>query len=177
MARPSKSTAVLKSEKKSHRTKSEMKQREAAEQSALTGLPLRECSEVESDPIAHAEFVRVHELLSAVGKNDALFESVINDYCIYKSDILRYTEYRKNIQDDLDALRGDDLDSETRYNLKIKMRHEIMDCDKQIQTFQKKRFDIEKENGMTIASSMRSIPKQAEKKENPLLEALRDDPD
>lgn len=177
MARPSKSTDVLKSEKKSHRTKAELKLREEAERAALTGFPLRECAEVKRDPIAHKEFMRVRKLLSAVGKNDALFESVINDYCVYKADILRYTEYRKNIQSDLDALCVDEMDPETRYNLKIKMRREIMDCDKQIQTFQKKRFAIEKENGMTIASSMRSIPKQAEKKENLLLEVLRDVPD
>lgn len=177
MARPSKSASVLKSEKKSHRTKSEMKQRETAELSALTGLPLRESEDVLSDKIAHDEFTRVHELLSAIGKNDALYESVINDYCTYKSDIARYAKYRQNIQGDLDSLHDDDLDPETRYNLKIKMRREIMDCDKQIQTFQKKRFDIEKENGMTIASSMRSIPKQSEKKDNPILEALRDDSD
>lgn len=177
MARPSKSVEVLKSEKKSHRTKAELSRREAAERAALTGFPLRENAEVKKNPAAHAEFIRVRKLLTAVGKNDALFESVINDYCTYKAEILRYTAYRQSIQADLDGLAGADLDPETRYNLRIKMRREIMDCDKQIQTFQKKRFDIEKENGMTIAASLRSIPKQAEKQENPLLEALRDGAD
>ena len=36
-------------------------------------------------------------------------------------------------------------------------------------------LDIDKENVMTISAALRSIPKQPEKKENPLLSALRDD--
>ena len=79
MARPSKSTAVLKSEKKSHRTKSEMKQREAAEQSALTGLPLRECSEVENDPTAHAEVVAIRTACEKLKTYD------LSGYILYTS--------------------------------------------------------------------------------------------
>ena len=33
--------------------------------------------------------------------------------------------------------------------------------------------DAEKENSMTILSALRSIPKTTEKKNNPLMEALR----
>lgn len=177
MARPSKATSVLKDEKKSHRTKAELSQREAAERAALTGLPLRESGAVSSDPIAHAEFERVHELLSAIGKNDALYESVINDYCTYKSDIARYEEIRIGMEEDLDELAKRNMAPDVMYKIKSGMYKNIMDCDKQIQTFQKKRFDIEKENGFTIASAMRAIPKAPAKKENPLLEALRDGPD
>ena len=43
---------------------------------------------------------------------------------------------------------------------------------RQIQAKRKMLLDIEKENIMTIASSLRSVPKKAEKKMNPLLEAL-----
>ena len=159
MARPSKSTTVLKAENKSHRTKAELQQREKAEQAALTGLPLREVAEVEKDEIAHAEFVRVQELLSAVGKNDALYEAVINDYCLYKADISRYMTMREEMENDTE-LAGKDY-----YKL-------VMDVDKQIEAYRKKRFDIEKENGFTIASAARSIPKRVENKDNPLLEAL-----
>ena len=106
----------------------------------------------------------MQELLTAVGKNDALYESVINDYCMYKSDISRYIKMRNEIENDED-IKGVD-----RYRI-------IVDCDKQIQSFQKKRFDIEKENGFTIASAMRSIPKKTESGENPLLKALMSDDD
>ena len=159
MARPSKAAAVLDDEKKSHRTKAEMKQRKEAERAAFTGLPIRENQEVRRDKIAHKEFQRVTELLTAVGKNDALYESVINDYCMYKSDILRYTKLRKEIED------NENIDGSQRYKL-------IIDYDKQAEIYRKKRFDIEKENGFTIASAMRAIPKKPEVKKNPLLEAL-----
>ena len=164
MARPSKSASVIKSEGKSHRTKAEILQREQAEKSALTGFPMRENADVAENEISHSEFIRVQELLSAVGKNDALYESVINDYCMYKSDISRYIKMRNEIENDED-IKGVD-----RYRI-------IVDCDKQIQSFQKKRFDIEKENGFTIASAMRSIPKKTESGENPLLKALMSDDD
>ena len=79
MARPSKSTDVLKAEGKSHRTKAEMAQREAAEKALLTGITMRESSDVKKDKVAHREYQRVIKILTAIGKNDALFESVIND--------------------------------------------------------------------------------------------------
>ena len=173
MARPSKSTAVLNDEKKSHRTKAEIEQREAAERAALTGLPLRESKEVRKDKIAHKEFTRVKELLGVVGKDDALFESVINDYCRLKSDIARYIDMRKSMEQDLKELVQADVDPETRYKLKNGIYKNIEGCDRQIQAFQKKRFDIEKENGFTIASAMRSIPKAPKTKENPLMEPLQ----
>jgi hypothetical protein len=44
--------------------------------------------------------------------------------------------------------------------------------DKQIQTKRKMLLDIEKENIMTIAAALRSIPKKTDEKENPLLKAL-----
>lgn len=170
MARPSKSIDNI----KSHATKAEIKQRKEAEKAALSGIKIRKSAEVEQDAVANAEYERVIELLTAVGKNDALYESVINDYCIYKSDIARYTNMRERIESDLDSLYDEDMDAGERYKIKSAMYKQIMDCDKQIQAFQKKRFDIEKENGFTIASALRSIPKQVNVKENPLAKALLD---
>lgn len=160
MARPSKSVENT----ARHNTKAEIAQREAAEKAALTGIPIRESLEVKSSNAAHAEFVRVIELLSAAGKNDALYEAVINDYCLYKADILRYMAMRDNIEDE------DSMDGGKRYKL-------IMDADKQIEVYRAKRFAIEKENGFTIASALRAIPKKPETKASPLLDALRGDAD
>lgn len=56
MARPSKSTDVLKAEGKSHRTKAEMAQREAAEKALLTGITMRENADVKKDKVAHREY-------------------------------------------------------------------------------------------------------------------------
>ncbi len=156
MGRPSKATDNL----EGHRTQEELAARRAAEQATLTGFPVRESKEVAKDAAAHKEFLRVVELLEAVGKNDAMFEAVINDYCGYKSDILRHIKLRKKIEKDKS------LPADTRFKL-------ILDCDKQIEVYRKKRFDIEKENGFTVASALRSIPKKPPAKGNPLLEALQ----
>lgn len=159
MARPSKSTDVLKAEGKSHRTKAEMAQREAAEKALLTGIAMRENSDVKKDKVAHREYQRVIKILTAIGKNDALFESVINDYCRLESDIQRYRELRNELEKD------ETISGSTRYEL-------IAKYDMQIEKYRKQRRDIEKENGMTIASSARSIPKTPTKAVNPLMEVL-----
>ncbi|MBR5094459.1 MAG: hypothetical protein IK095_05140 [Oscillospiraceae bacterium] len=161
MARPSKATEVLENEKRSHRTKAEIEQRKAAEAAVLTGIRLRESREVREDPVAHEEFLRVRRILTAAGKFDALYEAVINDYCMYKSDIARYTALRAQV------LEQEDLSPSDRVALSL-------DCDRMIEKFKRKRFDIEKENGMTIAASARSIPKKVTQDRDPLLEILGD---
>lgn len=145
-----------------HRTKAEIAQRKSAEAAALTGIKMREQPEIKADPIAHAEYLRVVKILSAIGKNDALYESVINEYCQLKSDIDRYVQMRKRVEDDTE------LSGKEYYKL-------VIDIDGKINAYKSRRFNIEKENGMTIASSMRAIPKKVEKEPNPLMEALKDD--
>lgn len=162
MGRPSKSAEVLKSEGKSHRTKAEISKREAEERALLTGIKMRESADVKADEAAHKEFRRVIRILSAVGKNDALYESVINDYCRLESDIQRYRRLRMELEAD-EEVRGAE-----RYEL-------IGSYDRQIEKYRKQRRDIEKENGMTIASSARAIPKTVSKKPNPLLKILNDE--
>ena len=128
----------------------------------MTGIKMREYPEVKDDEVAHREFARVRRILSSVGKNDAIYEAVINEYAMLKSDIDRYTKLRNSLDGD-ESIKGAD---------KIKLE---LSCDDRIDKFKRRRFDIEKENGMTIASSLRAIPKKPEKKANPLLEALKDD--
>ena len=160
MARPSKAAGVLESEGRSHRTKEELETRKAAEQAALTGKRMREAPEVSRDTVAHAEWLRVRQLLEKAGKGDALYEAVINEYCLAKADITRYMQLRQEIQ--LAEMEAAD-------RLKL-----MLECDKMIEKYRKKRFDIEKENGMTIASSARSIPKKAAREENPLMKILNE---
>ena len=69
-----------------------------------------------------------------------------------------------------DIEKDDTIDAAKRYKLSV-------DCDRQAETYRKKRFDIEKENGFTIASAMRAIPKKVEQKKNPVMEVLCDDSD
>ena len=58
------------------------------------------------------------------------------------------------------------------FTIEANMQRNLMSMDKQIQTKRKMLLDMEKENVMTIASSLRSIPKKVEKKKNALMEAL-----
>lgn len=161
MARPSKTVEILEKEKKSHRTKAELELRKAAEQAALTGIKIKPDNDVKNDTVAMAEYKRIVRILSKVGKNDALYESVINEYAMLKADIERYRVMKAQVEES---------------DLPIKEKCEMtLRLDAQIDKYKKRRFDIEKENGMTIASAMRAIPKKPEQKSNPLLEALRDD--
>lgn len=175
MARPAKAAAVLAAEGKSHRTKAEMQRRRDGEKAALSGLPMREEKAVAADPVAHAEFQRVRKLLKAVGKNDAMYEAVINDYCMTKADIVRYTEMRDAVQRDADGLDGADVAPAERIKLRDSLYKSILGFDRQIHALQKRRFDIEKESGFTVAAALRAIPKKPEQQKNPLLEALQDD--
>ena len=58
------------------------------------------------------------------------------------------------------------------YKLELGMQKNLVSLDKQVQAKRKMLLDIEKENIMTIASALRSVPKKTEKKDNPLLAAL-----
>ena len=70
-------------------------------------------------------------------------------------------------------VNDEDFTIKEYYNLINSMQKNIVDLDKQIQSKRKMMLDIEKENVMTIASALRSIPKKAEDKDNPLLKVLR----
>ena len=65
-----------------------------------------------------------------------------------------------------------DMEYEDYCRLKIDLSKQLIAFDKQVQAKRKMLFDIEKENIMTIAASLRSVPKKAEEKKNPLMEAL-----
>ena len=185
MPTPGKPFLVLSGEKKSHRTKAELLQREEGEKSLSSGIALIERPEVETDRVAHAEFKRINDLLSGIGKNDALYEPIINRYCEIQSECVelkrRRTRYESLINE-IDNLFDEVLDDssvEDKAVLIIKMSTElakiakaINDIDKLIQMKRKMLFDIEKENVFTIASALRSIPKKDDKKANPLLAAL-----
>ena len=187
MARPAKSAAVLSEEKRSHRTKGELKSREEAEKGLLTGRPIRERPEVKADAAAHKEFKRVCGLLGAIGKNDALYETIINRYCLLQAECADMERMKEEFRASREELReeyadgkiGEDvcgtggLSPSAYYKLLSSMQANILSLDKQIQAKRKMMFDIEKECAMTISSAVRSIPKGAEAKKNPLAELLQ----
>ena len=174
MPTPPKPVLVLKTEKKSHRTKAELKLREEGEKALATGVALKERPEVKNNPVAHKEFLRLNKLLKAIGKNDAIYEAVINRYCQLQGECAYYENTIMNLRQDLEELKENrhSMDVTEYYKLKNDIEKLIDSKDRQLQTKRKMLFDIERDNCLTIAAALRSIPKKAEKNENPLLKAL-----
>ena len=176
MGRPAKAADVMTESGSSHLTKSEIKARKDAEKASLSGVKLRERREVKLNPIAHAEFIRVTKLLNRVGRRDALFEPIINRYCMIQAECAAFEAMRAGFEADLDALREDvELDGTEKCRLKVKMQDAILAADKQLQQKRKMLFDIERECGMTVSSAVRIVPKVAPQQSNPLLEALSEE--
>lgn len=181
MPTPPKPVIVLENEKKSHRTKSELKQRKAAEKALATGTELTERPQVKSNPIAHEEFVRLSGLLKNIDKNDAIYETIINRYCLMLAECVDLEEKRERIyeqaariEEKLDEMGGGATYLELREATSAiaEIYKVTIACDKQIQSKRKMLLDIEKESIMTIAAALRSIPKKTEDKKSALREAL-----
>lgn len=180
MPTPTKPTSVIKMEKRSHRTKAELKQRETAESALATGLPLKVRAEVKNNRAAFKEFKRVSMLLELIGKNDALLESVINRYCQITAEILDFEVKKEEFSHGITQLQeAHDADVEAHpciddrvlsdmnyFNTLAKMESNLLALDKRIQDKRKMLLDIEKENIMTVAAQLRSIPKKVEDEED-----------
>lgn len=192
MSRPAKPFKVLNNEKKSHRTKAEMKLRQEGEQSLSTDANIKERKEIKQNKVAHKEFKRLEKLLKNIDKNDAIYEAVINRYCLLQAECYDLEERREECYNLIFELREEQnelieelkeredysINELTDYKLEYaksiaKMLASMLAIDKQISSKRKMLLDIEKENVMTIASALRNIPKKEEKKDNPLLKVLR----
>lgn len=181
MPTPPKPTKVLEMEKRSHRTKRELAQRKKAEEDLLTGVALREKKEVKDNPIAHKEFLRLKKLLQVIEKNDDLYGETINRYCILVAECEDFQNKRETIYQQLCQMQeeaekyiqdGDAVSWKEIVAMEVAMQKNLIAVDRQVQAKRKMLLDMEKENIMTIASSLRSIPKKADKKKSALLEAL-----
>lgn len=173
---------VLVNEKKSHRTKAELKQRKQEEAALSSGTALRVRPEVKQNAAAYKEYLRINKLLKGMEKNDALYEPVINRYCLIQAECGELEERREFFFQLIEEVkeRFDQEGLEVEQLLELtkelgKLTSGMMAIDKVLQQKRKMLFDIEKENIMTVASALRSIPKVPEKQKNPLLKALSDD--
>lgn len=180
MPTPPKPAKVLEMEKRSHRTKKELAQRRNAEAELLTGMKLKEKAEVKNNPVAHKEFLRVKHLLEKIDKDDDLYGEVINRYCVLVAECMDFQEKRERVYSQLcdfqDCMNESVDNGEMRwaeaYKIESSMQKNLLAIDRQVQTKRKMLLDLEKENVMTIASSLRSIPKKSESKKNSLMEIL-----
>lgn len=178
MPTPPKPTNVILLEGKSHRTKKELAERKRAEAQLLTGKVLKEAAEVKENEKAHKEFQRIRKLLKSIEKDDDLYGATINRYCLLMAECSDFQDKREMMYRQMQDLqeskekfeRNEDLT--TYYMLQSTMQKNMIALDRQVQTKRKMLLDIEKENIMTIASYLRSVPKKTDKKKNPLMEAL-----
>ena len=178
MPTPPKPFKVLQSEGKSHRTKAELKMREDGEKALASQEKIKVKKEVKKNKIAYKEFKRIVGLLKNIGKDDALYENVINRYAMLYAECQEFEEKRERFFDDMlkldnEYFNDDDFTMREYYTLLNSMQKNIVDLDRQIQAKRKMMLDLEKENIMTIASQLRNIPKKPEEGENPLLKVLR----
>lgn len=171
MSRPPKPFSVIKAEGRSHRTKAELEQRRRGEESLLTGVPMKERPEVKNSERAHAEFQKINKLLKKINKNDALFEGVVNRYCILAAECEEFEVKREAFYERMKKLEAMEsrliAEKEMTYSEFYKtlgsFQSQIVSIDKQIQVKRRMLMDIEKENLMTIQSGLRSIPKKEDK--------------
>ena len=149
---------------------------------------LFERTEVKHNSTAHIKFLRLSKLMKAIDKNDALYSSAINTYCLLYTEIVELNEQLKTLYDTAAMLKesferliddpenapaADEMISfEKSYTRLISQKLSVCAM---IDKKRKMMLDIDKENVMTISAALRSIPKQPEKKENPLMAALMGD--
>lgn len=146
----------------------------------LTGIPLKERPEVRENETAHKEFLRLKKLLEKIDKFDDMYGAVINRYCILYAETKEFEEKKERFYRqlcDLEENKKELIETEQMtygefYKTEMSMQKNLIALDRQMQAKRRMLSDIEKENIMTIASSLRSVPKTEAKKSNPLIEAL-----
>ena len=166
--RPSKPVDLMILTGTKHMTKEEIEQRRAAEAALITGKRMKIWPEVNADKIAREEFERVAELLGIIDKDDALQEGVVNRYCLLRSECVGFEKKREIFMRSLAELKreykADKLLANQYFTLVGEMQRNIVNIDRQVMSKRNMMLAIEKENLMTIASALRSIPKKLEKK-------------
>jgi hypothetical protein len=182
MPTPPKPFEVLTMENRSHRTKAELELRKQGEEALASGTTLKERSEVKHNKYAHNEFTRINKLLKKIQKNDALYEPIINRYCMILAELNDFEKRREQFYKDLIELEADKdnlVDGEEftlpmYYKMRFNFHKSILDLESTIQQKRKMLLDIEKECIFTIASALRSIPKKVEKpeEEDPMAKIL-----
>lgn len=163
-----------------HRTKAEIAARTQAEQDMLSGKKLAEFPAVKGDPTAHAEYKRVAALMRAIGKDDALYSAAVNRYAQLFSEIAqlqqdsaRFRALMGSLQKKFDESDPDSEEITAFAKAYSGMLAQVNKLDDKVMQKRKMMGDIEKENCMTVQAALRSIPKEAGKKEeNPLAAIL-----
>lgn len=155
MGRPAKPASVLRQEGKSHRTKAELEQRENGEQKLLTGMSMKEEAAVKRNPVSHREFIRIRKLLKTIGKDDALYQNAVNRYAKLVAETGELEMMREEI------MQEKNLENINRIERMLLQKRKAL-------------LELEKESCMTVAASLRAIPKKVmdDTEDDPIRELL-----
>lgn len=162
-----------------HLTKKQKEEREQAEKRLLTGTAMKIWPSVKENKYAKKEFVRIQKLLRKIGKDDALYENIINRYAKITAECLEFEERQDAFFKGIEELResraspDSDLTDSQYYTLLHKMQENIIKLDKQLQAKRSMMLSIEKENALTISASIRTVPPKKEEKELTGIAAFR----
>ena len=147
-------------------------QREQAERALITGESIKEWPQTRLNPVAHKHFRRIVSLYRKIEKNDALIEPVLNRYCLMQAECEDFEAKREESYNMAIQLRemihqGDkDTDTLDIIGKIDKLYQTALSFDRQVQAKRKMLLDIEKENIMTLAAQLRSVPKKPLEKES-----------
>lgn len=175
MARPSKAATVIKMEGKSHRTKKELATREKAEKALLSGKNIQETPEVKKNKAAHAMFLRVTSLLSAIEKNDEIYGEGVRRYCLNKSELTETMAKIEQIQGEIDEIREDKDDFKNIdefYRTLCKLEDSLTKNKQYAKGIRAEMERFEDKHCMSVKAALQAVPKKTESKLNPLKEAL-----
>ncbi len=185
MPRPPKPAAVLREEKKSHRTKRELEQRQEQESALLSGKKIFARAAVKNNEIARKEYNRLHAVMKSIHKDDALYAPMLNRYCELYAEEVQLKEdaiHLRTLLKDLEAAYAARKQKSEKAIIEFtkqsaNLLRQLNALDAQIMAKRKMQNEIEKENCMTVAAALRTIPKEAAKKEetDPLIAILKDD--
>jgi len=175
MARPSKAASVIKLEKKSHRTKKELAVREKGESRLLTGKIMTETAEVRNDKAAHLEFLRLKPLLKAIDKFDEIYGNPTRRYCLNKSKLADIDAKIEKLNSEIEEIqkeKGSFKNIDEYFRLKTKMEDVITKQEQLAKSIRAEMNDYEKQNCMTIRSSLAAVQKKPDTKTGSLKEIL-----
>ena len=129
MGRPRKLASELSKTSSVRNTKGEVEKRIAAEKEIFTGIEVKESAEVKNNVAAHKEFLRISQLLKAAGRNDGVFENIINNYALLKAEIKYLIEERDNVDNTKDYIKLDQrVDVKRKLLLELEKQLLITPC-------------------------------------------------
>ena len=164
MTRAGKAVKLLKLEGKSNKTKAELNFRQEQEDTLLTGEEMKAWSEVWQDPVARKEFNRLRKLLRVINKCDALYENVINRYCLLHSECFGIEDRIGRLTKEQDLLtksfEDEKLEANDYFKMQSNLGRQMLSWDGKLMEKRRMMLQMDKENLMTILASMRAVPKE-----------------